>query len=50
MHVRKKENQCKRTRFLYLLLFFILVKLEVYPKKRIHAVAKPRRTSPPSFG
>jgi hypothetical protein len=21
-----------------------------YPKKRIHAVAKPRRTPPPSFG
>jgi hypothetical protein len=30
IHVRKKENQCKRTRFLYLLLFFILVKLETF--------------------
>jgi hypothetical protein len=28
--MRKKENQCKRTRFLHLLLYFILVKLEVW--------------------
>jgi hypothetical protein len=56
--VRKKENQSKRTRFLYLLLFFILVKPKdgqqcfntCYPKKGTHAVAKPRRTPPPSFG